>query len=70
MSKECIIQNTSQCVVSMLLVPKSDGTWRMCVYCHVINNNMIKYRHSISRLHDMLDELHGSCIFIKVELEN
>jgi hypothetical protein len=70
MFKECIIQNTSQCVVSMLLVPKSDGTRRMCICCHAINNIMIKYRHSISRLHDMLDELHGSCIFIKVELEN
>jgi hypothetical protein len=54
----------------MLLVPKSDGTRRMCICCHAINNIMIKYRHSISRLHDMLDELHGSCIFIKVELEN
>ena len=47
------------CCPDVSLVPKNDGTWRMCVYCHVINNIMINYRHSISRFHDMLDELHG-----------
>jgi hypothetical protein len=60
----------SPCVVLVLLVPKTDGTWRMCVDCRVINNSMVKYKHFILRLGDMLDELHGSCVFTKIDLKS
>jgi len=34
-----------------------------------INNSMVKYRHLILRIDDILNELHGSCMFSKIDLK-
>ena len=70
LEKDWVQKSLSSCVVPVLLVRKKDGKWRMCCDYITINNITIKYKHTTPILDDMLDELHGSTVFSKIDLKS
>ena len=69
-SKGLVRESLSPYVVHALLVLKKDGSMQKCMDTEGIKNITIKYRYSIHRLGDILDELHDLQVLSKVELRS
>jgi hypothetical protein len=49
--------SSSPCGYLIVMVPKKDGTWRMCVNYRALNKIMMKNRYPLPRIDDSLDQL-------------
>ncbi|XP_019431364.1 PREDICTED: uncharacterized protein LOC109338552 [Lupinus angustifolius] len=64
-----VIQTSNSLYASpVVLVGEKDGTWRLCVDYRELNKDTIKDRFPIPLVDDLMDELHGSSIFSKINL--
>jgi hypothetical protein len=54
----------------MIFVSKKDGTQRLCVNYHALNEVTIKNKYPLPRIDDMFDQLCGACVFSKIDLRS
>jgi len=68
--KGVIRPSTSPCGSLIVLVPKKDGTWRMCIDYRALNKVMVKNRYPLPRIDDLLDHFKNAIYFTKLDLHS
>jgi len=54
----------------VLLVKKKDGGSHLCVDYKELNKVTIKNKYPLPRIDDLMDQLHGSLVFSKIDLRS
>jgi hypothetical protein len=67
LEKGFICPSSSPWGAPMIFVPKKDGTQRLCVDYHALNEVTVKNKYPLSRIDDLFDQLCGVCVFSKID---
>jgi len=70
LGKQFIRPITSPWGAPVLLVKKKDGSSRLSVDYKQLNKMTIKNKHPLPRIDDLMDQLHGSSMFSKIDLRS
>jgi hypothetical protein len=46
----------------MIFVPKKDGSQRLCMDYHALNEVTVKNKYPLHRIDDLFDQLRGVCV--------
>ena len=70
MEKQFIRPSTSPWGAPVLLVKKKDESSCLCVDYRQLKKMTIKNKYPLPRIHDLMDQLHGSSMFSKLDLQS
>ena len=70
LNKGIIRPSSSPCGSPIVLVPKKDRTWRMCVDFRALNKITVKNHYSLPRIDDLLDQFKDAKYFTKLDLRS
>jgi hypothetical protein len=54
----------------VIFVPKKDGTQRLCMDYHALNEVTVMNTYPLPRIDDLFDQLRGACVFSKIDLRS
>jgi hypothetical protein len=61
--EKCFIHpSSSPWGASVIFVPKKNGTQRLCVVYHNLNEVTVKKKYPLPRIDDLFDQLRGVCV--------
>jgi hypothetical protein len=70
LEKEFIHPSSSPWGGPVIFVLKKDGTQRLCIHYHALNEVTIKNKYPLPGIDDLFDQLCGACVFSKINLRS
>ena len=70
LNRGVIRPSTSPCGSPIVLVPKKDGTWRMCMDYRALKKITMKNKYPLPHIDDLLDQLNNVIYFTKLYLRS
>ena len=65
-----ICPSSSPCGSPVVLVPKKDWTWRMCIDYRALNKISVKNSYPLPQINELSDSLKGAKFFTKLNLKS
>jgi hypothetical protein len=68
LEKGYIYPSSSPWGAPVIFILKKDGTQRLCIDYHALNEVTVKKKYPLPRIDDLFDQLRGTCVFSKIIL--